>query len=63
MNRVMLHERERLRRVKQKDQKMGSQRRNYSIDELIDMGRKQDRMEIAKDITMNKNQNGKRAFN
>ena len=36
---------------------------NYTIDELIDMGRKQNRMEIAKDMTMNKRQNRKGAFN
>ena len=36
---------------------------NYTIDELIDMGRKQNRMEIAKDMTMNKRQNRKSAFN
>lgn len=35
----------------------------YTIDELIDMGRKQNRMEIAKDMTMNKRQNRKGAFN
>lgn len=49
-------------KVKRRDQR-NIQEGNYTIDELIDMGRKQNRMEIAKDMTMNKRQNRKGAFN
>lgn len=54
-------------RVKFNKEKRRNQRNiqegNYTIDELIDMGRKQNRMEIAKDMTMNKRENRKGAFN